>query len=140
MLNSYFVNGNYVCIRAFPSIEEQNRMSKEELARIDSQRKQLGESGLKEKGENLKKSMELNEIEPPNFMLTEVPVPSTGGINYHNLKVYKSNEVSHVENVFNFSEIPIYTEVYNLHTNFTYVSILIVFQSPLKVLMQNTSR
>lgn len=129
MLNSYFVNGNYVCVRAFPSIEEQNRMSKEELTRIDSQRKQLGEAGLKEKGDNLKKSMELNEIEPPNSMLTEVPVPSTGAINYHDLKIYKSSEVSHVEKVFNFSEIPVYTEVYNLHTNFTYVSYL-VFQSP----------
>lgn len=123
MLNTYFINGKYVCIKAFPSIEEQNRMSKEELARIENQRKKLGEDGLKEKGEYVKKSMEQNEVEPPKTMLTEVPIPSIDAINYHHLKVYKSNEVSNVENVFNFPEIPVYTEVYNLHTNFTYVSI-----------------
>lgn len=124
LLNSYFISAKYVCIRAYPSIEEQNKMSKEELSRIEEQRKNLGENGLKEKGEILKKSMELNEIEPPSSMLTQVPVPSTDGINYHYLKVYKSSETSNVQSVFNFADIPIYTEVFDLHTNFTYVSIL----------------
>lgn len=123
MLNSYFINGNYACIKAVPSIDENNRLSKEESTRIDNQKQQLGIDGLREKAEALKKFKELNEFEPPTSVFSEFPVPSTDGIHYHYLKVFKSNEVSNVENVFNFSEIPIYTEVYDVHTNFTYVSI-----------------
>lgn len=129
LLDSYFVNGNYVCIRAFPSIEEQLRLSKEELTRIDEQRLLLGEEGLKEKEEYLKRSKEINDTEPPSSVLTQFPVSSINGINYHNLRVYKSNEVSNVENVFNFSEIPVYTEVYDVRTNFTYVSMIVIIMT-----------
>lgn len=70
----------------------------------------------------MKRAKKSNDVPPPNSMLTEVPVPSVDDINYHYLRVYKSNEVANIENVFNFSEIPVYTEVYDLHTNFTYVN------------------
>lgn len=122
LLNTYFVNANYVCIRAFPSIEEKDRLSSEETSRIEEQRTQLGEEGLKEKEELLKRAKELNDVPPPSSMLTKIPVPSIDCITYHYLRAYKSNEVSNVENVFNFTEIPIYTEVYDVRTSFTYVS------------------
>lgn len=121
-LKLYLVNGSYVCVRAFPSIEEQNRLSEEESTRIEIQRKQLGEDGLKEKARQLKQSKQLMDFEPPSSMTTEVAIPSIDNVNYHNLRVYKSNEVSNIENVFNFSEIPVYTEVYDVHTKFIFVN------------------
>lgn len=121
-MNTYFVNGNYVCIRGYPSIEERNRLSEEEESRIEEQKRNLGVEGLRERGELLRKAKKLNEVEPPRSMITDVPVPNIDCIKYHYLKVYKSSEVGNVENVFNLSEIPVYTEVYDVHTNFTYVS------------------
>lgn len=125
MLNTYFVNAKCVCVRAFPSVEERNWLPKVELTRIVEQRKLLGEDGLKEKAEVLKVSKALNDVKPPNSLLTEFLVPSCDNINYHHLKVYKSNDVLNVDNVFDFSEIPVYTEVFDAHTNFIYVSFII---------------
>lgn len=121
-MRTYFINNQYVCIKAFPSIEERNRLSKEESLRITAQRKELRDEGLRAKQEALRKAKAQNDVEPPSSMLKEVPIPSTDLINYHYLKVHKSNEVSNVDLVFDFAEIPVYTEVYDVHTNFTYVN------------------
>lgn len=59
---SLFQKGKHICIRAYPSIEEQERLSKIELDRIEKQRNELGIEGLQQKGNELKKAMEENEV------------------------------------------------------------------------------
>lgn len=55
LLRTYLVEGKHICIRAYPSIEEQERLSKIELDRIEKQRNELGIEGLQQKGNELKK-------------------------------------------------------------------------------------
>lgn len=55
-------------------------MTKEEAARIEQQRKSLGEAGLAKKGEQLTEAVAHNEIPPPPEMLTKVPVPNVENI------------------------------------------------------------
>ncbi|XP_055378206.1 uncharacterized protein C05D11.1-like [Condylostylus longicornis] len=122
LIKEYLFSGSFICVRAFPSIEENNRMSKEELDRIEKQRVALGQVGLNEKGEKLQKAMDENEIPPPPEMLTHVPVPSIDGINFHELKIYKASNTESIS-CFNFSDIPVYSEVYDINTNFIYITI-----------------
>lgn len=68
-------------MRAVPSVEEQKRMMKEETARIEMQRKSLGENGLKKKEQELLTAIAHNEIPPPLEMLTKVPIPNVTNIN-----------------------------------------------------------
>lgn len=56
-------------------------MTKEEATRVEQQRKSLGESGLKQKEEELKNAVAFNEIPPPPEMLTKVPIPNVSNIN-----------------------------------------------------------
>lgn len=52
-----------MCVTATPSIEEQQRIAKEELERIEEQRNDLGEEGLAKKGRELREAMESNEVQ-----------------------------------------------------------------------------
>lgn len=100
-------------------------MNKDESDRLINQKRNLGAKGLQEKAEILAKAIEQNDIPPPNSMLKEVQVPNIENMNYHSSKVYKSSVDNDIGNVFKFSEVPVYTEIYDLQTDFTYVSIWI---------------
>lgn len=56
-------------------------MTKEEAARVEQQRKALGEQGLNKKGDELNEAIAFNEIPPPPEMLTKVPIPDVTNIN-----------------------------------------------------------
>lgn len=77
----FSIQSKRIVIRAVPSVEEQKRMTKEETARVEQQRKVLGEAGLKQKEEELSKAVAFNEIPPPPEMLTQVPIPNVSNIN-----------------------------------------------------------
>lgn len=67
-------------VRAFPSVEEQKKMAKEELSRVEEQRNALGTDGLAKKAEELNHAMATNEIPPPSEMLTQIPIPDVTNI------------------------------------------------------------
>lgn len=56
-------------------------MTKEEAARVEEQRKSLGEEGLAKKAKELTEAVAFNEIPPPPEMLTKVPIPNVSNIN-----------------------------------------------------------
>ncbi|XP_055703714.1 uncharacterized protein C05D11.1-like isoform X2 [Phlebotomus papatasi] len=121
LLKKYFVDAKYVVVRAVPSIEEQHRMSKEEIERIERQRADLGVEGMQTKGDELCEAMAQNEITPPTEMLTKVPIPGTDAIKYHPVKVYRSGEGDGNQTGFNVDTLPVYAEAYDMHTNFVYL-------------------
>lgn len=120
LLKKYFIEAKYVCIRAVPSIEEQLKMAKEETERIEKQREDLGIVGLQRKENELAKAMLSNETSPPVSMLTTVQIPSTEGIEYHPVKIYRSSDkVSPVG--IDLCALPVYAEAFDLHSNFIYI-------------------
>lgn len=80
LLKKYLIDGKYVVVRAVPSIEEQKRMAKEEVNRLEKQRSALGADGLANKATELNEAMASNEIPPPQSMLTQVPIPDITNI------------------------------------------------------------
>lgn len=80
LLKTYLIDGKCVVVRSVPSIEEQKRMAKEEISRLEQQRKTLGADGLAKKAEELNSAMATNEIPPPQSMLTKVPIPDITNI------------------------------------------------------------
>uniref|UniRef100_A0A336KC94 CSON007777 protein n=1 Tax=Culicoides sonorensis TaxID=179676 RepID=A0A336KC94_CULSO len=120
LLKKYFVNAKYVVVRAVPSIEEQQRMAKEEQERIEKQRSDLGPAGLEKKEKELLEAMKTNEINPPVEMLTDVPIPSVEKMNFHPLKIFRlSDKVSPPG--LNLETLPVYAEAFDLHSNFVYI-------------------
>lgn len=59
-------------------------------------------------------------------MLTQVPVPNSDNINFHYLKIYKSIDTKVIGNCVDFSDFPTYAEIYDIHTNFIYVSYIFI--------------
>lgn len=122
LLNKYLVEGNYVVVRAVPSIEEQQRSAKEEADRIEQQRIALGEEGLAKKGKELADAMAANEVPPPDTMLTSTPIPSTDGIKFHPVEIFKATDGKNPPGL-DLLKLPVYAEVYHLHTSFCYIMV-----------------
>ncbi|XP_058458892.1 uncharacterized protein C05D11.1-like [Malaya genurostris] len=122
LLNKYLVNSKNVVISAVPSIEEQKRSAKEEQDRVQRQRADLGEEGLAKKGKQLTDAMAINEILPPDEMLTSIPVPTTDGIKFHPVQIFKSADNKKPPGL-NLRKLPVYAEAYHLHTNFCYLMV-----------------
>ncbi|GAB0090020.1 Peptidase_M16 domain-containing protein [Sergentomyia squamirostris] len=123
LLKKYFVEGTSVVVRAVPSIEEQQRMSKEEIERIERQRMELGVDGMQVKGDELSEAMAQNEILPPTEMLTQVPIPGTDGIKYHPVRVFRAGSGDTNPTGFHIDTLPVYAEAYDVHTNFVYLMV-----------------
>lgn len=111
-----------MAVRAYPSIEEQTVMSQQEAERIAKQRNDLGEIGLKQKVDELTAAMEENCVPAPAKMLVEVPIPSTDSIQFHPVNIYRYGDEKQLECGLDLNGLPVYGEIYDLHTNFVYVS------------------
>uniref|UniRef100_A0A182P602 Peptidase M16C associated domain-containing protein n=1 Tax=Anopheles epiroticus TaxID=199890 RepID=A0A182P602_9DIPT len=122
LLNNYIVNNKHVVVRAVPSIKENERTASAEQERLEKQRETLGESGLKKMETILADAMASNEVPPPDEMITSIPVPSTEGIKFYPVEVYTSNSERNPPGL-KLDDLPVYTEAYDLHTNFCYLKI-----------------
>ncbi|KAH9645203.1 hypothetical protein HF086_005748 [Spodoptera exigua] len=120
LIRKYFTE-DIVIVVGSPSIELQSKMAEEEKIRIEEQRNQLGEAGLAEKAARLQEAMDYNERPPPPGTLASVPVPPC------NFKCHKiSSWSTDGENCphFDLKEMPLYTRVHSLKTNFVYINLL----------------
>ncbi|XP_052757845.1 uncharacterized protein C05D11.1-like [Galleria mellonella] len=121
LLRKYFTD-DVITIVGSPSIELQVKMAEDEKNRIEEQIRELGESGLAEKAKLLQEAMEFNERSPPEGTLAAVPVPSCDRLHYHAITGWRSGETCpHLA----LEEIPLYTRVHSLTTNFVYISIIL---------------
>ncbi|KAJ6646667.1 hypothetical protein Bhyg_01880 [Pseudolycoriella hygida] len=120
LLNEYMIDSKYVVIRGYPSIAEQQRLAQEK-ERIDMQREELGPEGLETKANELMEAMANNEIPPPEEMLTNVPIPSTDGIHFHPSNIYRTGHSETLPAGLDLNSWPVYSEAYDVHTNFVYM-------------------
>lgn len=85
LLKKYFLDRPYVHIQGHPSPELMERMANEEKERIAEQQKKLGPNGLEEKGKILQSAKDRNDIPAPADMLSNIPIPSTENIYFHQI-------------------------------------------------------
>ncbi|XP_047509808.1 uncharacterized protein C05D11.1-like [Pieris napi] len=118
-----FFTDDVITIIGSPSIELQEKMADEEKKRLEEQRATLGESGLAQKAKALQQAMEFNERPPPAGTLASVPVPSCENLKCHNLSTWAtdSGPCPH----FDLKEVPLYTRVHSLKTNFVYINLIL---------------
>lgn len=119
LLRKYFVDNHSVTVRTVPSIAEKEKLSLEEVERLEKRRVELGEAGLAKKGKELEEAMTENDQAPPLEMLTSLPVPSTKSIKFHQFEVNRKGDK---QPTIDLSQFPFYIETYNLKTNFVYVT------------------
>lgn len=145
-MRNYLINGHAICVRAAPSIAEQQRMAAQENDRIERQRIALGPDGLKAKAEELTAATVENGRLPPAEMLTQVPIPSPDSIRFHALakwrmrrddedevldgvvvddecEIVREGGSEEVFSNFDMKALPCHVEAFDVHTNFVYVSI-----------------
>ncbi|CAH0603275.1 unnamed protein product [Chrysodeixis includens] len=120
LLQQYFTD-DVVIIMGSPSIELQTKMADEEKARLEEQRKQLGEAGLAEKGKRLQEAMDFNERAPPAGTLASVPVPPCS-FKCHRIESWSTDGEPCPH--FDLKELPIYTRIHSLKTNFVYINLM----------------
>lgn len=124
LLNKYFVGAKSISIQGVPSVEEHEKMAKEEKERIDEQIKSLGEEGLKEKEKLVQSAVEHNDREAPESMLTSVLIPSIESINFHNIVRHRSDLDQ--RQMIDLSDTPVYTYFDHVKSGFVYVSKFLV--------------
>lgn len=66
-------------------------------------------------------AMANNAIPPPEAMLTEVPIPTTDGIQFHPVNIYRTGHSDEVPTGLDLNSWPVYSEAIDIHTNFVYV-------------------
>lgn len=116
-------------VRAVPSIAEQQRMAKEEAARIASQREALGDDGLAKKEEALNHAMATNEIPPPKELLTVVPIPDISNMSSLPSKLYEQHIPADVHEVkqrfdIDLEKFPVHVTLCDIQSKFSCVSTL----------------
>lgn len=81
-LQKYFIDAPHLTILGVPSKDLAEKTTKAEKARVAAQKEKLGEDGLKELAEKLKKAQEANDIPIPAELLQKFPIPSTDSIHF----------------------------------------------------------
>lgn len=119
LLRKYFIDNNNIVVRAYPSISEKEELAKLETERLENRKNELGEEGLKQKGIELQNAMAENDRPPPIEMLISLPVPSTKSIVFHELDIIKKQDKN---KKIDLQYFPFYIEVYDLKSNFIYVT------------------
>ncbi|XP_023340158.1 uncharacterized protein C05D11.1 [Eurytemora carolleeae] len=120
LLDQYLGNTVRVVALGIPSIQEEKRLKTEEKNRIELQKQQLGESGLKLKEKELNDAMEENEKEAPEHVLRSIPIPSSDSIQFHPVSSYTSRSAEQMEG-FDLTKMPVYFQFDQVSSNFVYI-------------------
>ncbi|XP_038073979.1 uncharacterized protein C05D11.1-like isoform X2 [Patiria miniata] len=128
LLTDFFITAKSVTILGEPSQKLAESMPEEEKQRVAKQREDLGEAGLKEKTDALLKATEENETEPPENMISSLPVPGTDSIHFHPINRRSnlpSNQGDGELDGMNLQKIPFTFQLDDIHTNFVLFSVLL---------------
>ncbi|GBP23093.1 Uncharacterized protein C05D11.1 [Eumeta japonica] len=121
LLQKYFTK-DMVVVMGSPSIALQTKMAEEDKQRIECQRSTLGDEGLAEKAKILQEAIEFNERPPPPGTLTSVPVPSCDNLGYLEISSWAGCDGCPY---FDLNQVPLYTRIHSLKTNFVYINIIL---------------
>ncbi|XP_063960885.1 uncharacterized protein C05D11.1-like [Lytechinus pictus] len=125
LLKEYFVDPPSVMIIGEPSGAVAKDMADEEKQRVASQVAALGEEGLKTKADILEKAIEENEKEAPPELLTKLPIPDTGSIQFHPFQRYSNLQGGAGDTGLDLQSLPFTFQLDDIHTNFVKLSVLL---------------
>ena len=80
--SKWVANANHVSILGEPSQELSERITGEEKARVEAQKKRLGEEGLEKLAEKLKSAQAENDKPIPDALLEKFPIPDAKSIHF----------------------------------------------------------
>ena len=81
-LSNWLANAKHVSILGEPSQELSEKITREEKARVEAQKKALGEGGLKKLAEKLEAAQAENDRPIPDSLLKKFPVPDTKSVHF----------------------------------------------------------
>lgn len=122
MLQKYFIDGKHVTIEAVPSVEKLQQLTAEEQNRLETLKEELDEETLAKKQEELEDAISRNEENPPEELITAAELLASAEINYLWGLRYCSSKGTNPPGI-NLQKMPVYTEAYDLSTNFIYLNL-----------------
>ena len=133
LLDEMLVKSPRIVVMGVPSIELQENMRKQEEERIEKQKDELGEEGLKNKQIDLDQAMMKNEEPAPDDVLSSVPIPSASSIKFHPVTSFRTQDEKQPDK-FNLNTMPVFFQFDQINSNFVYLSTIIDTSSvPLKL-------
>eukprot|EP00794_Sanderia_malayensis_P015886 gene15886-17486_t len=130
LLVEFLVEKPKVVIIGDPSAELMKTMADEEKARVEKQRHELGDKGLKEKEEALEEASDENEVEPPENLVNTMKVPSIESIDFHTIQTLSNstakgdNSVAKVPKL-HLSEIPFAFQLDHIKSLFLQMTVVL---------------
>lgn len=121
-LNKYFVEGNHVTIEAVPKIEKLQQMIESEHQRLEDIKENLSETALEMNQAELDEAITQNDEAPPDEMITAAQLLASAEVHYLFAVRYCSSKQTTPPGI-NLQKMPVYSEVYDLATNFTYCTV-----------------
>jgi Zn-dependent M16 (insulinase) family peptidase len=82
LLQRWYIDNPHVCICGKPSAQLAKKIERNELARVEKQRKKLGERGLAEKKRKLEEAQELNDTPIPQDQIRKFKIPKISHIKF----------------------------------------------------------
>ena len=82
LLQRWYIDNPHVCICGKPSAQLAKEIERNELARVEKQRKKLGEKGLAEKKRKLEEAQELNDTPIPQDQIRKFKIPKISHIKF----------------------------------------------------------
>ncbi|CAH1271971.1 Hypp4744 [Branchiostoma lanceolatum] len=127
LLKKYFTQASLVTIIGEPSTDMRDDMAEEEKQRIEAQREELGETGLRKVEKMLDKATEDNEKEAPTEMLSSLDVPDTDTIQFHPIKTASTHDKNAMNRIpqFPLDGLPFTFMLDHIHTNFVQLCALL---------------
>lgn len=137
-LKKWIADAHKVIILGKPSITLSEKLKKDEVSRVEEQKKRLGEAGLKDLEAKLKRAKEENDKPIPQDLFKEFKVPSTDTIHFVTTIPARSGRARDA-GIFNNDvqkivdkdglDIPLYIHYENISSNFVHIYLLLGTES-----------
>lgn len=132
LMKKYLMDQKMVVIIGDPSEEKMEKSGEEEKARVKRQREELGEEGLAKKKKIADDAIAENSVEPPTELITQLKVPSTDSVTFHNVNSYRNYSPAQPANFEAAKKFPLdgFPAAFNVcHVQSLFTQIYIVIDS-----------
>lgn len=137
-INKWIAEAPHTSILGVPSSKLAEKLKSDEEARVEEQKKKLGEDGLKKLEERLEKALAENDKEIPKDMLAQFKVPGTDSIHFIDTTTARSGTAltaGRPDNQYqqkidaDGSDLPLFIHFEHIPSNFVQLNLVISAES-----------